>query len=144
MHTRLDRNFPTSSMNSANKHSTRVIALPLAIAIVTACDQGDDPKVSFRDDVFPIVVNKCLSCHEENGRGYKRSGLLLTNYENLLQGSTNGPVITPGSTSKSTLSVYIHPSADPNTQMPYGSKARLTKSEIDMIDLWITQGAKHN
>ncbi|MDH3693963.1 MAG: hypothetical protein OER96_05265 [Gammaproteobacteria bacterium] len=112
--------------------------------MLTACNKDDEPEISFRADVFPIVVSKCLSCHEENGRGYKRSGLLLNNYENLMKGSTNGRVVTPGSTSKSTLSVYIHPSADPNAQMPYGSKAQLTKSEIDTIDLWIDQGAKQN
>jgi len=125
------------------QHCTRVTTLFLAVAMATACNNDDDPKISFRDDVFPIVASKCLSCHEENGRGYKHSGLLLNNYENLLKGSVNGPVITPGSTSKSTLSVYIHPSADPSTQMPYGSRAQLTKSEITTIDLWIDQGAKN-
>ncbi len=124
--------------------SCGVFALFLAVVTLTACTDSSDPQISFRNDVFPIISSKCLRCHVENGRGHRRSGLLLDSYANLLKGSNNGPIVTPGSTAKSTLSVYIHPSPDPNTQMPYGNKEKLTKSEIDTIDLWITQGAQEN
>lgn len=105
-----------------------------------ACEQSTSPPVSYHADVQPILDAQCVSCHSENGRGYLATGLKLTDYASLMAGR----VITPGSTSKSTLSIFIHPNPDPNQQMPLGGGTKLTKREIETIDQWIDEGAQDN
>ncbi len=40
-------------------------------------------RVSFKEDVFPIIELGCLECHQPGGKGYQRSGLDMRTYEDL-------------------------------------------------------------
>ena len=124
--------------------SNYVFTLVFSGIFLTGCSNSSAPAVSFKQQVFPILAEKCLPCHAQDGRGYRKTGLLLDSYDNLVKGSHEGQAITPGDTGKSPLSIFIHPIADASTQMPLGKNKKMTKTEIDLIDTWINQGAKNN
>jgi mono/diheme cytochrome c family protein len=92
-------------------------------------------QVSFAADVLPIFETRCQRCH---GAGQAQVGLHLTSYDNVLAGSSNGPVVVAGSTKDSYLVDQIE-----SGRMPLGG-AKLPESEIQTIIDWIDAGAPDN
>ena len=92
--------------------------------------------VSFAKDVAPILVAKCVSCHDDNARG----GLRLDTFAGLEKGGNNGLLLQAGNPNNSRL---IQKLVTPNAQqrMPKG-EAALTADEIQTIGTWIAEGAK--
>jgi uncharacterized membrane protein len=91
--------------------------------------------VSFANDVLPILNSRCKNCH---GGQKIEEGLNLTNYELLLAGSENGPVIIPGDANNSLLGKALI-----EREMPKrGPKLKPDQAQI-IID-WINQGAFDN
>lgn len=114
-------------------------AFPLALA---AC--SGEPKVSFSQDVQPILNKNCVECHQPGGQGEVASGLDMTSYEGLMKGTRNGPMVIAGDVEGSNLVVLIEGRADPSIRMPHGKKEPVSKEDIHTIRLWIEQGAKNN
>jgi Planctomycete cytochrome C len=113
----------------------------IAVLALTACGQN---KVSYRDQVKPILAANCLECHTPPlGAGYTASGLDLSTYDGLMKGTKFGPVIVPGNTLSSTLLILIEGKAHPTLRMPHG-KAPLKPKEIETIKRWVEQGATNN
>ena len=79
------------------------------------------------------IFDNCTNCHGSAG------GLNLTSYENLMDGGSSGPVITPYDHTTSELynRIALPESSDENMP-PQGS---LIQSEIDLIAQWIEEGA---
>lgn len=100
-------------------------------------------KVSFSDNVMPILKAHCRSCHVPGGEGYAASGFSMENYETLMKGTKFGPVIVPGSSVSSTLVVLISGKAHQSINMPRKGEP-LTDYEIGLVRTWIDQGAKNN
>jgi hypothetical protein len=100
--------------------------------------------VSYKDDIHPILQDYCLGCHVPGGKGYERSGLDLRTYESLMKGTRFGPVVKPGSSLSSTLNVVVSGHADPSISMPFGLKGGLPKEKIDLLNVWVDQGAQNN
>ena len=92
-------------------------------------------QVSFSDDVLPILVARCQRCH---GPGRSEVGLMLDSYEDVLAGSSNGPVVVSGSAETSYLVDLIE-----SGSMPLGS-AKLSDVEIQTIINWIDAGTPDN
>lgn len=102
---------------------------------------GDPPAadpnapVSFTKQVMPILQRKCQGCHQpakSNGK------LNLTTYESLQKGGDSGSAFATGKPDESELIDQISgakPAMPPNAPP-------LPKAEIDLIALWISQGAK--
>ncbi|MBF0610621.1 MAG: hypothetical protein G8345_12255 [Magnetococcales bacterium] len=102
---------------------------------------ADSHIITYKDDVKSILEHRCLECHKTGGDGAKASGLLMDSYTNLMKGTSNGSVITPGNPSTSNLLVLVEGKAA--IRMPHNKKP-LTKCEIDILRKWIAQGAKDN
>ncbi|MFC1701459.1 c-type cytochrome domain-containing protein [Pseudomonadota bacterium] len=100
-------------------------------------------QVSFSKSVMPILNAKCLSCHAEGSEGFAASGFSVESYEQLMQGTRDGPVIEPGYSYFSTLQIVVEHRANPSASMPKDS-AKLSGSEIQIIGEWIDQGARNN
>ena len=115
-------------------------ALVLLVALVAA---GCARQTSFTTDVYPILEQNCLSCHSEGKQGHDASGFSVENYDTLMQGTSFGPVITPGSSASSTLLILVEGRAHKSITMPRG-KAPLSAAQIGLIKKWIDEGAKHN
>lgn len=87
--------------------------------------------------VRAILAHNCYQCHNEN----KQKGeLILDNKEGVFQGGKSGPIIVAGNPNKSELFRRISLPPNHDEVMPKKGKV-LKKSEIDLIGLWIKNGA---
>jgi hypothetical protein len=91
--------------------------------------------VSFSQDVLPIFESRCFQCH---GPSRTEGGLVLTDYQAVLAGSSDGPVIEPGSADDSVLVDLIV-----SGEMPRRGP-NLLPGEIEAIIEWINAGAPDN
>ena len=131
-----------------------VVALAAAIAAASIYGRGvpgstpaalaAEPPVSFKEDVLPVFVGRCVSCHgAPNGEGFKASGLDLTTYKGVMAGTKFGPMVIPGNPDSSNLVRLLDWQASPQLRMPHGKK-QLSVCDRDAIRTWIRQGAKDN
>jgi len=115
----------------------------LLAGVVSGCHTA--PQVSYRQDVYPLLQHNCLVCHSPpQGAGYLKTGLDLTGYESMMQGSVYGPVIKPGNSRHSILNMLVEGRADASMRMPRNRDHPLTEQEIGILRLWVDQGAKNN
>jgi uncharacterized membrane protein len=68
----------------------------------------------------------------------------MQSYETLMQGTLYGPVIIPGNSRRSILNMLVEGRADISMRMPHGRDEPLTQHEIDVLRLWVEQGAQNN
>ncbi len=91
--------------------------------------------VSFARDVEPIFNRICVKCH---GGEQTQHGLVLKSYDDVMAGSDNGPVITPGDPANSVLIDMIT-----QGKMPKNGP-KLLPSQISVITTWVKEGAPNN
>ncbi len=99
---------------------------------------ADTKKLTYDQDVLPILRDKCLSCH--NGDKVK-GGLDASSFAKLKEGGSSGDVIKAGDAENSRLYRLISHSEEP--AMPPNSP-KLAKASLDTIKAWIEQGALEN
>lgn len=105
---------------------------------------AQEQKVSFQADVQPILAQHCMECHTPpDGKGYAKSGLSMVSHEALMSGTRFGPVVVPGDSLSSTLNRLVEGRADPSLRMPHGG-AKLSDAEIEILALWVNQGARND
>ena len=99
--------------------------------------QGGDAEqeVSFEEKIQPLFQRKCMSCH---GVETQKAELSLTNAASIQKGGESGAVVVAGEPTKSLLFEKIH-----NGEMPPEEKDRLTGAEVELIERWISLGAKY-
>lgn len=102
------------------------------------------PEQSFKKDVFPIIHDYCLNCHEPGGKGYEKSGLDMRSYQSLMKGTKFGSVIKPGDSFTSIFIQVIEGRVHASIKMPYGMNGGLAKENIGVLKKWVDQGAKDN
>lgn len=123
------------------------LSLPVlaVVLLLTGCD--DTPpitKVSFSKQVQPILAQHCLECHDTNGAGATASGLEMSSYSKLMEGTKFGSVIKPGNSLSSTLVILVEGRADSAIKMPHGDRPSLSKEQVQTLRQWIDQGANNN
>ena len=119
-----------------------------AIALLSIPAMGSpvqaQKEISYKNDVYPILHDYCLNCHEPGGKGYVKSGLNMTTYQSLMKGTNFGSVINPGDSYTSVLIELVEGRAHPSIKMPFGMEGGLAKDKIGTLKKWIQQGAKDN
>jgi Planctomycete cytochrome C len=100
-------------------------------------------KASFAEDVMPIFVGRCFSCHQPGGQGNEKSGLDLSSYAGVMKGTKSGKMVVPGDPEGSNLMWLLDWRGAPETHMPLGKK-KLSTCDRDAIRAWIREGAKDN
>jgi hypothetical protein len=118
-----------------------IIASLLPLVLAAGCAQ--EKKVSYQNDVYPILKKNCFECHTGKGEGITKSGLDMQSYETLMKGTKFGPVLVPGQSISSTLVRLLQGKADPSINMPHKRDA-LPEDKAKIIVKWIDQGAKNN
>ncbi|QDV37932.1 DUF1549 domain-containing protein [Tautonia plasticadhaerens] len=94
-------------------------------------------KVSYVEQVRPILQARCQGCHQPAKAGGK---LVLTAFEGLLEAGESGiPAVVPGNPEESYLIDEITP-VDGEALMPQDG-APLHETEIELIARWIAEGA---
>lgn len=112
-----------------------VSILPLAIA-QTKMPPAANKKVDYKQDIQPILQQKCYSCH---GREVQQVGLRLDLRQNALRGGDYGPVIRIGDSANSKF-IRRLVDGDGGMQMPPGEP--LSAEEIGLLRAWIDQGVE--
>ena len=108
-------------------------------AVVSVEIVASAPQVSYASDIQPIFNGNCTGsgCHIPG----PANGLSLNNYAQLMQGGNSGAVVLPGNPDNSILVRRLEGSITP--QMPFG-RPPLSQSDIQLIRLWISEGALNN
>lgn len=91
--------------------------------------------VSFTNDILPVLQNRCLNCH---GGNRTEEGLVLLSYADVLKGSDNGLIVTPGNADTSLLVEVLV-----NQDMPKRGP-KLTPDQVQLFIDWVNQGALDN
>ncbi|MDH3620403.1 MAG: hypothetical protein OER91_05915 [Gammaproteobacteria bacterium] len=131
------------------KSMLRLVLLLAPVFLLSGCGQGE---VSFADDIDPVFQKSCVSCHSGSGEGVAQSAYLMTDYENVMKGTALGTVVVPGSRMSSSLYLVVAGKTAPEIRMPphndesfaEGRGVMLSAKTIELIGLWIDQGAKNN
>jgi WD40 repeat protein len=111
-----------------------MFALPLIGLLALAQAPADAP--SFRRDVAPILVGRCLGCHNDKKAG---GGLNMATFRLLMKGGKAGESIVAGDPESSGLIESIQADAEP--RMPQKEDA-LGEREVEILERWVKSGAK--
>lgn len=96
-------------------------------------------KISYAQDIKPIIEKSCLKCH---GPEKPKAKLRLDSRAAILKGSEDGPVVVEGNSAKSKL-IHAVARLDEDSAMPPEGKADpLTKEQVGLLRAWIDQGLK--
>ena len=88
----------------------------------------DTLEVSYSNDILPVMVNNCYSCHSTSS---DQTGIILEGHTNLSAYANSGVL----------LGVIKHDEGYP--QMPFNSD-QLDNCSIEKFEAWINQGAPNN
>lgn len=91
---------------------------------------------SFRQEVFPILQERCGACHGTLG------GWDASTYERVVRSGDNGPAVIPGDAEGSLLAQRLLGTQPAGTLMP--PSGALAGEEIQIILDWIAAGAPNN
>ncbi len=125
-----------------------IVGVLTTFSVVTGCSR----EVGFQKDIAPILQASCISCHNGAGEGVAKSAFSASDYHSVMKATKFGPVIVAGSSESSTLYRLIAHKADRSVQMPphheqsmaEGRMRPLGTEQIELIKLWIDQGARNN
>ncbi|XOV93001.1 MAG: DUF1553 domain-containing protein [Bacteroidota bacterium] len=119
-----------------NKSRYHIIWIFSGLAsLVFSCGQPE--KISFNEEIRPIINSKCITCH---GGVKEAGGLSFLFREDALGPTDSGiPAIIPGDPINSEILKRIK-SHDPELRMPFEADP-LSEKEIDLIEQWIDEGA---
>ncbi|MEM7385314.1 MAG: c-type cytochrome domain-containing protein, partial [Verrucomicrobiota bacterium] len=120
--------------------------LMAAICFTSATTLKAAPKVDFEKQVFPILKEHCLDCHqapvEVRGRAKKpKGGLRLDGARWIMRGGSGGEAIFKGKPEKSPLLQRVVLPPDDEDIMPPKGKP-LSKKQAALIEQWIAEGAR--
>lgn len=121
-------------------HSFKIsIVIIVAGLMLVSCKQKPNfeslAEVSYAKDIAPIIISNCTSsgCHGDSQ--YEKFS--LTSYSKLMNGG-----ISAGSPEKSELYATLKSLGD--DIMPKKPNNELSEKQIQLIYIWIGQGAKNN
>ena len=123
-----------------NKHNISGAAIFASACLLGACSPRN---VSFNDDVQPILKQRCLECHVPGQVGYDKSGFDVSSYDTLMKGGKFGALVIPGDAFTSAFNMLVEGRAHPSIRMPYG-REKLSDREIEILKVWVKEGAKNN
>jgi uncharacterized membrane protein len=137
---------PTGSTEKASAQRVMkrpVVASVSIVALFIVFSSCVEKKVSFSQEVFPLLKKRCASCHY-HGNEFNQSQLIMDSYASLMQGGVHGSPIVPGHADSSLIIKKLGSNPPFGKQMPLMSKERLSDEEVSMIAKWIDQGANNN
>ena len=106
----------------------------LALLLAATFPALAEEKVTYQDQVLPLIENNCAKCHNPDK---KKGDLDLTSYNGALKGGGSGQVLIAGNPDSSKLFKAITHAEDP-TMPP--NKPRLPDKEIEVFKKWIAGG----
>ncbi len=104
------------------------------VCVVPALWAQDDGSHFFEEQIRPLLLAKCQSCHNDS---VTSGGLAMTSREAMLHGGARGPSVVPGSPSESVLVAAVERTGA--LKMP--PTGALPASEVELLRAWIRGGA---
>lgn len=98
--------------------------------------------LTFKKDILPIFKKYCLPCHTEDQMN--PSELYLDSYKNLMNGGKHGSAVVIGKPDSSILIQKLFPKPPFGDPMPLKRKTPFPEDTLNILKLWIKQGAKEN
>ena len=133
------------------------LVLLAGLALLPGCsDEGvtppppSDQPVSFSTDIQPIFDARCVVCHQPGGQAFFLSLLVGESYDNLVNADSfiyTDPQATRVVPVDPDVSVLYNKVADTGQYggiMPQPPSTPLAPAQIELIRLWIVQGALEN
>jgi len=116
-----------------SRHNISICGSLMALTIYPLALKADE-KVTYQDNVLPLIQANCAKCHNEDKR---KADLDLTSYQGLLKGSGSGPVVVAGNPDASKLWKAITQTEDP-TMPP--NQPPMSDKVLDVFKKWIQGG----
>ncbi len=112
-----------------------VIAVSRVVAV--------EPEIGYRDDILPILSDRCFKCHGPDSAS-RQAGLRLDRRDDVIAKLESGATaIVPGRAADSALVERIM-SNDPDVAMPPADSGKtLSASEKALLRRWIESGAEY-
>jgi len=88
--------------------------------------------------IKPVLEAKCQSCHNPSKM---KGDLDLTSIEGIKKGGTSGHAVEAGKLNKSELYKRVTLPKDSKKFMPPDNKPALTNVEVDLLKMWVENGA---
>jgi uncharacterized membrane protein len=123
----------------------RLLWMLVVVLFLFGCGQKGPEPVSFREQIQPILSDRCVRCH---GAEQTLGKVVLTSYEGMMTSRTHPGkkrLVVPDTLRESWL--YLLCATDqPHYRMPPDTSniTPLPQNELDLIARWIMQGAKNN
>lgn len=127
---------PTDMVDQTDDHSTHDHE-PVIVAPTPDPEEPEDPAVTFRNDILPILAESCALANCHTGLP-AAGGLDLTDYTSFKDGGGNGAAFVPGDGTGSLVVQRI----DGGGMPPIGPP--LTAEQIQFFIDWIDDGAENN
>jgi hypothetical protein len=129
----------TTPTRPARLFAALLLALSACPAVradgLAALPPASHKKVSFRQDVYPLLAARCFKCH----RGASASSGHRLDLRPELLGEGNGkPLVLPGNSAESKL-IRLVAGAVPGKVMPPRGE-RLSAAQVGLLRAWIDQG----
>ncbi len=98
--------------------------------------------IDFRNDIRPLLSDKCFACHGPGGK--PKAGLRLDSFSSATDGSRRGgPAIVPGDPDKSPFIQRITAADEGDRMPPPESHKKLNNREKALLRAWIASGAEY-
>jgi hypothetical protein len=116
------------------------------ISILILSNVAFADKVDFSKQIWPIIKDKCLKCHQAPYKDQKgklkrpKADLRLDTAALIMKGSEYGKVIVAGKPEKSSFYTLTTLDKDDDDVMPSRGEL-LTKEQQELIKKWISEGA---
>lgn len=122
----------------------RCVSLRLGALIVSASASVGlsvpvHAEIDFNRDVRPILSDKCFKCHGPDAAN-QESEFRVDSFENATADLGGYFGIVPGDLDSSEVHARIHGEDDP--MPPVGDLKKLTPEDIEILDQWISEGAR--
>lgn len=126
-------------VRSTYRLAGKMLLLGMAAALCQPISAAEE--VRFSRDVLPILSDRCFHCHGPDP-AHREADLRLDQREDAMADRGGYAAVTPGDPQASELLVRLS-TDDPELQMPPPDSHRksLTKSEIEILERWIAEGA---
>ena len=119
-----------------------VLMLFRSILALVCCLPAARAKVSFNEDIRPLLSNRCYACHgpdEEDRKGKLR----LDTREGAMHERKGFAAVVPGNLKDSELIYRIVTDDEDDMMPPPGKGQRFSKEEIELFKQWIKEGANY-
>jgi hypothetical protein len=132
-------------LNTSIMKSVAIVAIAFSLPTL-----ADNAKVSFANDIVPLLNTRCVVCHltgTEAGKLSLAPKVAFSNLVNVPSNESQWLRVKPGSPEGSYLMMKLDGTqldhGGKGAQMPFGGPV-LDSSTLDLIRQWISVGAPNN